>query len=160
MGEEIINLMVEGGAAKAGAALGMKLGPLGLNLGKITQDINEKTQGFKGIQVPVKVIVDTKTKEYSITVGTPPAPQLIKARGKIEKGSGTAGTQTVGNVNMSDLAEIAKSKLSSSISKSPKAVLKQVVGTCISMGVTVDGRKPQELNAEIDAGKYDNLLGL
>ena len=39
----------------------------------VIQEINKKTESFKGMQVPVKVIIDTDTKEFEITVGTPPA---------------------------------------------------------------------------------------
>ena len=77
---QTINLMVDGGAAKAGAQMGTTLGPLGLNMGQVIADINEKTKNFQGIQVPVKLEVNPKTKEYFITVGTPPVSQLIKAK--------------------------------------------------------------------------------
>jgi large subunit ribosomal protein L11 len=141
---ETINLMVDGGAAKAGAQMGTTLGPLGLNLGQIIKDINEKTKGFKGIQVPVKLEVNAKTKEYTITVGTPPVSQLIKAKIKLEKGSGNAGNEVVGDISLEDLKSIAKSKMQSNITLDEKAMLKQALGTCISMGVTVDGKNAKE----------------
>lgn len=158
MGEEIVNLMVEGGKATAGAALGMKLGPMGINLGKIVQDINEQTKGFAGIQVPVKITVNPKTKEYKIAVGTPPTAQLIKKKIKLEKGSGKAGTEIVGNISLDDLIDISKSKTKGSISNSVKTMLLQVVGTCISIGLTIDGKKPAEITAEIKSGKHDDKL--
>ncbi|PIO00148.1 50S ribosomal protein L11 [archaeon CG10_big_fil_rev_8_21_14_0_10_43_11] len=158
MSEEIINLMVEGGAAKTGATLGMKLGPLGINLGKIAQDINDATSGFKGVEVPVTLTVDKKTKEYTIKVGTPPVPQLIKKRAKLEKGSATAGTAFVGDIPVTELIEIAKSKVSGTISKDAKAMLGQVVGTCVSIGVTIDGKNPLEVSKAVKAGAFDAQL--
>jgi large subunit ribosomal protein L11 len=142
---ETINLMVDGGDAKAGAQMGTTLGPLGVNISQIINDINEKTKGFKGIQVPVKLEVNPKTKEYTITVGTPPVSQLIKAKLNLEKGSGNTGNEVVGDISLEDLKSIAKSKLDSNIALDEKAMLKQVVGTCVSMGVTVDGKSAKEV---------------
>lgn len=137
-------MMVDGGDAKAGAQMGTTLGPLGLNISQIVSDINDKTKGFKGIQVPVKLEVNPKTKEYTITVGTPPVSQLIKAKLKMEKGSGNTGNEVVGDISLEDLKGIAESKMESNITLDEKAMLKQVVGTCVSMGVTVGGKSAKE----------------
>ena len=59
-----INIIIEGGKATAGPPLGPALGPLGINAGKVVEEINEKTKGFSGVKIPVKVIVDPKTKEF------------------------------------------------------------------------------------------------
>ena len=125
--------------------MGTTLGPLGLNISQIINDINEKTKGFKGIQVPVKLEVNPKTKEYALTVGTPPVSQLIKAKLKLEKGSGNAGNEVVGDISLEDLKGISKSKMESNITLDEKAMLKQVVGTCVSMGITVDGKSAKEV---------------
>ena len=142
---QTINLMVDGGAAKAGASLGTTLGPLGLNLNQIVLDINEKTKNFAGIQVPVKLEVDAKTKEYTITVGTPPVSQLIKSKIKLEKGSGNTGNEVVGDISLEDLKSVAKAKIDSNITVSETNMLKQVIGTCVSMGLTIDGKNAKEV---------------
>jgi large subunit ribosomal protein L11 len=56
-----ISAMIEGGKATAGAPLGPALGPLGVNIGKVIEEINSKTKSFNGMKVPVKVIIDSKT---------------------------------------------------------------------------------------------------
>ena len=137
--------MVEGGAAKAGAAMGTTLGPLGLNMGQIINDINEKTKEFKGIQVPVKLEVNPKNKSYEITVGTPPTSQLIKSKIKLEKGSGKTGTEIIGNISMEDVQSVARAKMESNIATNEKQMLKQVIGTCVSMGLTIDGKNAREI---------------
>jgi len=68
MSKETVELMVEGGKATAGAALGQSLGPLRVNIGEVVQKINTKTSSFKGMKVPVKVIVNTETKEVEESV--------------------------------------------------------------------------------------------
>jgi len=72
MGKKTVEALIEGGKTTAAPPLGPALGPLGVNIGQIIADINKKTAGFKGMQVPVKIVVDEDTKEYKISVGTPP----------------------------------------------------------------------------------------
>jgi large subunit ribosomal protein L11 len=36
--------------------------------------------------------------------------------------------------------------------------VKEVIGTCVSLGVTVNGRRPKEIFAAIDAGEFDSAL--
>ena len=74
---ETIEVLVEGGKASAGPPLGPALGPLGVNVMQVVNAINEKTKHFDGMKVPVKVIVDPKTKGFEIEVGTPPVTALI-----------------------------------------------------------------------------------
>ncbi len=86
MAKETVEALVEGGKATAAPPLGPALGPKGVNIGQVVAEINKKTESFKGMQVPVKVIIDPDTKEFEITVGTPPASSLIKKETGIEKG--------------------------------------------------------------------------
>jgi len=139
-----VNVMVDGGAAKAGAALGGALGPLGVNIQKVLTEINTKTQAFKGLQVPVTINVDAKTKNFTIEVGSPMTSQLIKAKAKLEKGSGKTGTEWTGNISMEDVKSIAEGKLENNISMDKNQMIKQIIGTCQSMGITIDGKNPKE----------------
>ena len=82
---QTVDALVEGGKASAAPPLGPALGPLGVNIGQVVAEINKKTADFKGMQVPVKVIIDTDTKEFEIKIGTPPAAELIKQEAGIKK---------------------------------------------------------------------------
>jgi large subunit ribosomal protein L11 len=97
----VVEAMVSGGSASAGPPLGPSLGPLGVNVKAIIEKINEQTAAFKGMQVPIKVIIDDK-KQFTITVGTPPTSALIIKEAGIEKGSGTPNTVTVGQTGRQD----------------------------------------------------------
>ena len=110
MAKETIESLVEGGKATAGPPLGPALGPMKVNIGQVIAKINEKTKDFKNMQVPVKVIVDTDTKEFEITVGTPPASALILKEAGIEKGSGTPNTDKVADLLIPQIIKIAKMK--------------------------------------------------
>jgi len=149
---EKIEALVEGGKASAGPPLGPALGPLGVNIMQIINTINEKTKQFDGMKVPVKVIIDPKTKNFEIEVGTPPASSLIFKELGLEKGSGSAGTHKVGNLTVEQAIKVAKMKYENLLGKELKQKTKEVIGTCVSIGVTVEGKKPQEIQKAIDEG--------
>jgi len=153
---ETIEALVEGGKASAGPPLGPALGPLGVNIMQIINTINDKTKHFEGMKVPVKVIVDPKTKNFEIEVGTPPASSLIINELKLEKGSGSAGTHKVGNLTVEQAIKIAKMKQDNLLGKELKQKTKEIIGTCVSLGVTVEGKKPQEIQKLIENGDFDS----
>lgn len=156
MGEKILETIVEGGHATAGPPLGPGLAPLGVNVSAVVAKINEDTKAFAGLKVPVKVIVDTSNKTFTITVGAPPTSELIKKAAKIDKGTGTK--DKVGNLEFSALVELAKGLRSKSQGKTVKDIAREVVGSCVSMGVTIDGKDGKLVEKEIKEGKYNSML--
>jgi large subunit ribosomal protein L11 len=124
----------------------------------IVNKINELTRDYAGMKVPVKVAVDVETKSFEVTVGTPTASALIVSELKIEKGSGTPNTAKVGNLNMEQVVRIAKIKRPELLAPTLKDAAKEMLGTCVSIGVTVEGKDPREVQAEIDDGKYEELF--
>jgi len=160
MGEKkVVELLVNGGQANAGPPLGPALGPLGLNVMAVVTKINELTKDYAGMKVPVKITADSEDKSFEISVGTPTASALIVAELKIEKGSGTPNTVKVGNLSMEQVVRIAKIKQPQLLSPTLKKATKEMLGTCISLGVTVEGKDPREVQKEIDAGTYEALFG-
>jgi large subunit ribosomal protein L11 len=155
---DTVEALVEGGKATPGPPLGPALGPLGVNIVKVVAEINAKTKQFEGMRVPVKIIVDSKTKNFQIEVGTPPTSALILKEVKAEKGSGTPKTNKVGNLTIKQVKKIAEMKAGSILGKNIKQAVKEVIGTCQSLGVTVEGKEPKEIIAEINAGKWDKDL--
>jgi len=155
---EVLEVLVDGGKATAGPPLGPALGPMGMNIMEIVKAINERTKSFEGMKVPVKLVIDTKTKTYTIEIGTPPTSALILKELGAEKGSGDAGKTRIGNLSIAQAVKIAGMKADVMLAKDMKGRVLEVVGTCVSMGVTVDGKGPKEVTAEIRAGKYDKAL--
>lgn len=156
--KETIDVMVEGGKASAGPPLGPALGPLGIKIDRVISEINEKTKDYDGMTVPVKVIVDTSTKEFEISVGNPPTSALIKKELGIEKGSGNAREETAGDLSMENAIKIAGMKKDDILAKDTKAGVKEILGACVSMGITVEGKNAKMVQAEIDQGVYDDKL--
>ncbi len=155
---EKLDVLIDGGKATPGAPLGPALGPLGVNIVEIIKAINEKTKSFEGMKVPVTVIVDPKTKAFTIEVGTPPTSALIAKELRIEKGSGDPGKTRVGNLSLAQAIKVANMKTEAMQGKSLKARVLEVVGTAVSMGVTIDGKPPKEFSKDIQAGKFDKQL--
>jgi large subunit ribosomal protein L11 len=156
--KKIVDLLVSGGQATAGPPLGPALGPLGVNTMAVVNKINELTKDYAGMKVPVKVAVDVENKTFEVTVGTPTASALIVSELKIEKGSGTPNTEKVGDLTMEQVVRIAKVKHPQLLASTLKGATKEVLGTCVSMGVTVEGKDPREVQTEIDQGNYEELF--
>ena len=151
-----ISSLVTGGEASAGPPLGPALGPMGVNIMQVIEAINEKTNDFKGMKIPVTVSVDADTKKWEIEVGIPSASALLLKEAGIQKGSGTSGTEWVGDISADSIAKVANVKLESSYATSLKSVAKQIVGTCGSLGIKIEGKTPKEFTAEINEGKWDS----
>jgi len=156
--KKTIDALVSGGQATAGPPLGPALGPLGVNVLAIVNKINELTKDYAGMKVPVKINVDPETKEFEISIGTPTTSALIVSALKIEKGSSKAKEEKVGDLTMPQVVSLAKKKRPELLAKSLKLAAKEVLGSCVSMGVTVEGRDPREVQHEIDEGKYNSLF--
>ena len=153
---ETIEALVEGGKASAGPPLGPALGPMGVNIMQIISAINEKTKDFEGMKVPVKVIVNPKTKDFEIKVGTPPASALILDQLGAEKGSGAPSTHKIGDLTVDQAIKVAKMKHDNLLGSGLKEKTKEIIGTCVSLGVTVEGKDPREIQKIIDNGEYDS----
>jgi len=159
MGEKkVVDALVNGGQATAGPPLGPALGPLGVNVLAIVEKINEVTKDYSGMKVPVKITVDTETKEFEVTVGTPTTSALLVSELGVAKGSGAPNTEKVGDLSLEQVVKIAKVKRDDVLAKDLKAAVKEILGTAVSMGVTVEGKDPREVQKEIIEGKHDALL--
>ena len=162
--QEIIELLVEGGKAAPGPNSAPKLTMYKLNVGQIFKDINDKTKDYGGMQVPVKIKVDTETKAYEIVVGTPPVSSLLKKElgidlAKITDEEKTKGKTSVGSLSFDKVVKIAKIKKDSMLAKDMKTAVKLVVGTANSMtGFLIEDKRPKDLIKDIDDGKYDSQI--
>ncbi|MEM1676362.1 MAG: 50S ribosomal protein L11, partial [Nitrososphaerota archaeon] len=95
MPEKTLKFLVPGGEATAGPPIGPALGPLGVNVLQVVEEINKLTREFKGMRVPVEVVVDTETKQFKVNVGIPTTTALIVKEAGIEKGAKMPGKEIV-----------------------------------------------------------------
>lgn len=161
---EIIETLVEGGKATPGPALAPRLSMMKVNIQDVFKKINDKTKDYSGMKVPVKIIIDKKTKDVNIEVGTPPVASLVKKElgielAKITEEEKTAGKTTTGDLSFDKVVKIAKMIQDNLLANSLKAAVKQVVGTANSVtGVLVEGKRPKEIIKEINEGKWDTKI--
>src|SRR3990172_1421133 len=138
MAKETVNLMVKGGSATAGPPLGPALAGKGINIGEVVKQINSKTAEMKGMDVPVKVIVDLDVKTFTIEVGLPPSSALLLKEAAVEKGSGAAGSKIVSALKIQHLIKVAKIKGDALSGLTLKNKVKELLGTCKSLGIKVE----------------------
>ncbi|RLE55123.1 MAG: 50S ribosomal protein L11 [Thermoprotei archaeon] len=156
--KKTFTFMVQGGNATTGPPIGPALGPLGVNIAEVVKVINEKTKEFSGLTVPVKVTVDLDTKEFEVEVGTPSTAALIFKEAGIQTGAHQPGREQAANLTIEQVAKIAYIKFRDLRSKTFRGAVKQVLGSCKSAGVLVEGKDPKIVSKEIDQGLYDEVL--
>ena|SRR3989344_4801475 len=153
-----IATLVEGGKANAGPPLGPGLAPLGVNIGQVVSKINEKTKEYAGMKVPVKVVVNSD-KTFEIEVGSPPVSALIRKEINLPKGSATPQV-SVGNISIELIKKVAEMKMENLNSFRLRPAIKEVIGSCDSMGVSVEGKRAKDFIKDFNTGMYDSKLGL
>ncbi|HLC73784.1 MAG TPA: 50S ribosomal protein L11 [Candidatus Nanoarchaeia archaeon] len=158
MAKESVDMIIEGGKATLSAQMGQKFGPLGVNIQGILNDVNKKTEAFKGMKVPVKIHVETSDKSYEIDVGTPPTSELIKKENELEKGSGTPNSLKAGYLSMEQVIKIAKMKKDSLLVYDLKGAVKNVIGSCVSVGILIEGKEPKEIMKMINNNEFDDMI--
>ncbi|MBM3247575.1 50S ribosomal protein L11 [Candidatus Pacearchaeota archaeon] len=154
----IIKLMVDGGEMKPGPTVAQKIGPLGINMGKVISEVNQATQEFKGIKVPVSLDVDPKAKTFKVEVSSPPTSELLKKELGAEKGSGDHKKNKIGNISIETAIKVAKTKHSGMLAKDFKSAVKSVVGSCVSLGILVENKLGTELERDIEKGLFDSEI--
>ncbi|MEK6817218.1 MAG: 50S ribosomal protein L11 [Nanoarchaeota archaeon] len=150
----IIKLLVDGGAMQPGPALAQKIGPLGLNVGQIIQQVNDATKDFKGLKVPVEISVEPSTKKIEISVSSPSVSELLKKELGVEKGSSLQKKQKIANASIEQIIFIAKTKQKDLLCRDLKSSVKTIIGTCVSLGVLVENNPASEVGDQIDEGKF------
>ena len=153
----IVKALVPGGKATPGPPLGPSLGPLGINIKSVIDKINEETKEYNGMQVPVSIIVNDD-KSFTIEVGVPPTSALLMKEIGIEKGSGKPNTEKVGDISIEKIIKIAKMKKDVLLSYELKKCIKEIAGTAITIGITIENLNPKDFQKNVDSGVYDNII--
>ena len=152
-----VNVLVEGGRANPGPPIGPVLGPTPVDVQAVVSKINEVTAAYDGIQVPVKIVYEDDGS-FELEVGSPPTAALIKKEIGIEKGSGYSKKSFVGDISVEQMKRIAAQKLPGLLSYDLKNATKEISGTCVALGVTIDGKNPRDFKEKVDSGVYDDIL--
>eukprot|EP01012_Entosiphon_sulcatum_P001423 TRINITY_DN1026_c0_g1_i1.p1 TRINITY_DN1026_c0_g1~~TRINITY_DN1026_c0_g1_i1.p1 ORF type:complete len:166 (+),score=37.55 TRINITY_DN1026_c0_g1_i1:42-539(+) len=150
--EKILFVRAVGGEVGATSTLAPKVGPLGLNAKKIGEDIAKCTKDWKGIRITCKLIVKNRVATVSLE---PTAPALV-LRALKEPPRDRKKVKNVkhdGNVPFDEIVEIARQLRHKSMAKELKGTVSEILGTCVAVGCTVDGKNPRDLQAALQAGE-------
>jgi large subunit ribosomal protein L11 len=152
-----IEVLVPGGQANPGPPLGPELGPTPVDVQAVVQEINDQTAAFDGTEVPVTVSYEDDGS-FEIDVGVPPTAALIKDELGFETGSGEPQEDFVADMSVEQLKTVAEQKLPDLLAYDSKSAAKEVAGTCVSLGVTIEGENARTFKQRIDDGEYDDLF--
>ena len=131
-----IKLQLPGGQATPAPPVGPALGQHGLNIMDFCKAFNARTQKQAGIIIPA-VITVYADRTYSFITKTPPASFLLMQAAGVEKGSGEPNREKVGTVSMTQVEDIAKTKLEDLNAASIEGAVQIILGTARSMGIDV-----------------------
>ncbi|MFB6082304.1 MAG: 50S ribosomal protein L11 [Halanaeroarchaeum sp.] len=154
---ETIEVLVPGGQANPGPPLGPELGPTPVDVQAVVNEINDQTAAFDGTEVPVTITYE-EDGSFEIEVGVPPTAALVKDEAGFETGSGEPQEDFVADLSVDQVKKIAEQKLPDLLAYDLKNAAKEVVGTCVSLGVTIEGENPREFKKKVDAGEYDDVF--
>jgi large subunit ribosomal protein L11 len=150
-----IEVLVPGGEATPGPPLGPELGPTPVDVQAVVQQINDETAAFDGMEVPITVEYEDDGS-FTIEVGVPPTAELIKDEASFDTGSGEPQETFVADLTVEQVTKIAEQKQSDLLAYDLKNAAKEVVGTCVTLGVTIEGNDPRQFKERIDDGEYDD----
>ena len=133
-----IKLQLPGGQATPAPPVGPALGQHGLNIMDFCKAFNARTQSQQGIIIPV-IITVYADRTYSFITKTPPASFLLRKAAGLDKGSGEPNRVKAGKLTMSQVEEIARTKLPDLNTDTLEGAVETVLGTARSMGIEVTG---------------------
>ena len=131
-----IKLQLPAGKATPAPPVGPALGQHGLNIMDFCKAFNARTQGQQGIIIPT-IITVYADRTYSFITKTPPASFLLRKAAGLEKGSGEPNRVKVGTLTMSQVEEIAKTKMPDLNTETLEGAIQIILGTARSMGVEI-----------------------
>ena len=146
---KIVIMRTTGGEVAPASALAPKIGPLGLSPKKVGEDIMKATKDWKGLNVTVKLTVVNR----QATVSMIPSSSSLVMKALNEPYRDRKKVKNIvhnGNLTLDQVIDIARQMHERSMSKKLAGTVKQILGTCNSIGCTVNGESPRDIQAGID----------
>lgn len=132
-----IKLQIPAGKANPSPPVGPALGQRGLNIMEFCKAFNAQTQNMEpGMPIPV-VITAYADRTFSFISKTPPVSYFLKKAAGLAKGSTTPGGGYVGKVTLTQVQDIAKTKMVDLNANDIEAASQMIKGSARSMGIEV-----------------------
>lgn len=141
-----------GGEAGAVASLAPKVGPLGLSPKKIGDDLAKATKDWKGLRVTCKLTVQNR----NATVEVIPSAAALIIRALKEPARDRKKVKNIkhnGNLSFDEIVNVARSMRFRSCARTLTGTVLEILGTCVSVGCTVEGISPKDMQAKVKAGE-------
>ncbi|KAG6532569.1 hypothetical protein ZIOFF_006418 [Zingiber officinale] len=106
---------------------------------------------WKGLRVTIKLTV--QNRQAKVTVVPSVAALIIKEPERDRKK--IKNIKHNGNISLGDVIEITRVMRPKSMAKDLSGTVKEILGTCVSIGCTVDGKDPKNLQQEIFDGEVE-----
>jgi large subunit ribosomal protein L12e len=152
-----VTMKIVGGEAPSNAVLSAKLSPYGCNPKKAGDEISKNTKEYTNIHIYVKLSIQSREikkveifptcSAYIIKDLKEPIRQRRKVKG--------AEYKHTGDLTFEQIKNIAKKMQDKSLSRELKGTIKEVLGTCVAVGITVDKKSPKTVTQEVNEGKYN-----
>mmetsp|Transcript_2246 Transcript_2246/g.3199 ORF Transcript_2246/g.3199 Transcript_2246/m.3199 type:complete len:166 (-) Transcript_2246:33-530(-) len=147
---KIVIMRAIGGEVGAASTLAPKVGPLGLSPKKVGEDIKDATLDWKGLKVTVKLTIQNRQAKVELVPSA--SSMVIKALKEPtrDRKNGPKDVKHDGNMTLDDVIEISRVMRPRSMARELSGTVKEILGTCFSVGCTVDGEHPSEIQRKID----------
>lgn len=141
----LIKLQIKGGAANPSPPVGPALGSKGVNIMEFCKQFNARTQDRAGKVIPV-VITVYADKSFDFVTKTPPVAVQLLEVAKLKSGSAEPNRAKVSSITWDQVKQIAEDKMPDLNAFKLSSAMKMVAGTARSMGITVKGQFPEDIN--------------
>ena len=134
-----LKLQVPAGKANPSPPVGPALGQRGINIMEFCKAFNARTQEMEVGQPTPVIITYFSDKSFQMEIKTPPASFLIKKAAKLKSGAKLPGKETAGTVTLTQVREIAETKMKDLNANDIEAAMLMIEGSARSMGIEVRG---------------------
>ena len=142
--KKYIYMKVVGGEIAPAAALAPRCAPCGLAPKKVGEDIQKATKDWRGIKIYIEIMV--QNRQATVSIMPTAAPLILKALKEPPRDrKKTKNVVHNGKLNMENIFAIAKEMRSRSMAASFRGTVLEVLGTCVSVGCTIDGKSPKDI---------------
>ena len=135
----LIKLQIIAGQAKPAPPVGPALGQRGVNIMDFCKKFNDKTKALEG-PIPVTITV-YKDKSFTFELKQPPVTFFILKTIGLKKGSAMPGRFVPKKITEKQIREIAEKKMVDMNAFTVEQAMRQVEGSCRSMGVELPEQK-------------------
>ena len=154
---KFVSLKVVGGEPPSNAILSAKLSPYGCNPKKAGEEISKQTKDFTNIRIYVKLHIQSREIKKVDILPTCSALIIKDLKEPIRKKRQNKGAvfKHSGNLTMEQVKTIAKKMREKSLAREFKGTVKEVLGSALAVGITVDGKNPKAVTKEVENGQHN-----